>query len=122
MLSRVNRSVRRQLVQRRVRRKVVGSAERPRLLVQGTLKHFYAHVVDDQAGNTLCTVSTLDAAVKGKAPKGGNIAAAIVVGEALGAQLKSKGIAKVVFDRGGRVYHGRVKAAADAVRKQGIVF
>lgn len=122
MLTTVNRRARRQLVQRRVRRKVAGSAARPRLLVQSTLKHFYAHVVDDKAGTTLCSVSTLHAEVKGKVPNGGNIAAAVVVGEVMGAQLKSKGIVEIVFDRGGRLYHGRVKAAADAVRKQGIVF
>ncbi len=122
MLSQTNRRWRRRLVKRRIRRKVVGTAERPRVCVHRTLKHFYAQAVDDHRGVTLCTASTMDAEIKGKAQHGGNIAAASAVGELLGARLKEKGVATVVFDRGGRLYHGRVRAAADAVRKQGIEF
>ena len=122
MLSQTNRQWRRRLVKRRIRRKVVGTAARPRVCVHRTLKHFYAQAVDDDRGVTLCTASTVDAEVKGKAKNGGNIAAAAAVGEVLGARLKDKGVATIVFDRGGRLYHGRVRAAADAVRKQGIEF
>ena len=122
MLSQIDRNKRRRVIQRRIRRKVSGTAERPRLCVHRTLKHFYAHAVDDQVGSTLCTVSTLDSEVKSKVSRGGNVAAASAVGEVLGARLKAKGIEVVVFDRGGRLYHGRVKAAADALRKQGIQF
>ncbi len=122
MLSQINRQWRRRLVKRRIRRKVVGTAARPRVCVHRTLKHFYAQAVDDDRGVILCTASTMDAAVKGKAKSGGNIAAATAVGEVLGARLKEKGVASVVFDRGGRLYHGRVRAAADAMRKQGIEF
>jgi large subunit ribosomal protein L18 len=122
MLSQTDRQWRRRLIKRRIRRKVVGTAARPRLCVHRTLKHFYAQAVDDDRGITLCTASTMDAEVKGKVKQGGNIAAASAVGEVLAARLKDKGVGTVVFDRGGRLYHGRVRAAADAVRKQGIVF
>lgn len=122
MLTKTDRRWRRSLVKRRIRRKVVGTAERPRVSVHRTLKHFYAQAVDDDRGVTLCTASTLDAEVKGKTQHGSNIAAASAVGEVLGARLKDKGVATVVFDRGGRLYHGRVRAAAEAVRKQGIKF
>lgn len=122
MLKKTDRRWRRGLLKRRIRRKVVGTAGRPRLSVHRTLKHFYAQAVDDDRGVILCTASTMDAEVKGKAKQGGNIAAATLVGEILGARLKDQGVTTVVFDRGGRLYHGRVRAAADAVRKQGIVF
>jgi large subunit ribosomal protein L18 len=122
MLSQTDRQWRRGLIKRRIRRKIAGTAARPRLFVHRTLKHFYAQVVDDQKGVTLATASTIDAEVKGKLNNGGNIAAASAVGEVLGARLKDKGVTTVVFDRGGRLYHGRVRAAAEAVRKQGIEF
>lgn len=122
MLKKTDRRWRRGLLKRRIRRKVVGTAGRPRLSVHRTLKHFYAQAVDDDRGVILCTAYTMDAEVKGKAKQGGNIAAATLVGEILGARLKDQGVTTVVFDRGGRLYHGRVRAAADAVRKQGIVF
>lgn len=122
MLKKTDRRWRRGLIKRRIRRKVVGTEARPRLSVHRTLKHFYAQAVDDDRGVILCTASTMDAEVKGKAKQGGNIAAATLVGEILGARLKDQGVTTVVFDRGGRLYHGRVRAAADAVRKQGIVF
>jgi len=122
MLTKTDRRWRRSLVKRRIRRKVVGSAARPRVSVHRTLKHFYAQAVDDDRGVTVCTASTLDAELKGKTKQGGNIAAASAVGELLGSRLKDQGVATVVFDRGGRVYHGRVRAAAEAVRKQGIEF
>jgi large subunit ribosomal protein L18 len=122
MLSQIDREARRRKVKRRIRQRVSGSAERPRLAVHRTIKHFYAQAVDDAAGKTLCSASTLDQEVKGKNAGGGNIAAAQAVGEVLAARLKENGIQAVVFDRGGRIYHGRVRAAAEALRKQGIRF
>jgi large subunit ribosomal protein L18 len=122
MLSQIDREARRRKVKRRIRQKISGSAERPRLAVHRTIKHFYVQAVDDAAGSTLCAASTLDTEVKGKQPRGGNIAAAEAVGEVMAARLKEKGIQAVVFDRGGRIYHGRVRAVAEAMRKQGIQF
>ncbi len=102
----------------RVRRKVRGSEARPRLSVHRTSKHIYAQIVDDLAGRTLVSASSVGL----KLDKGGNVAAASVVGAALGEKAKAAGIARVGFDRGAFRYHGRVKALADAVRKVGIEF
>ena len=93
---------------------------RPRLSVSRTLKHIHAQVIDDANGRTLATVSTLSPELKLKS--GGNIAAAQAVGELIGQKALAKGIKQVVFDRGGHVYHGRLKALADAARKAGLDF
>jgi large subunit ribosomal protein L18 len=108
--------------QRRVRGKVSGTAERPRLAVHRTNAHIYAQVIDDRSGRTLVTASTLDPELKGSLKSGANIDAAKAVGEAVGRRAVDAGIASVVFDRGGRLYHGRVKALADGARSAGLTF
>ena len=107
----------------RIRKKVKGTAERPRLSVFRSLNHIYAQLVDDLAGRTLLTVSSLDKGLVSdvKTAKG-KVAAGKVVGKALAAKAKEKGIAHVCFDRGGYLYHGRVKAVADGAREGGLTF
>lgn len=107
---------------RRVRKRVEGSPERPRLSVFRSLNHFYAQVIDDVAGRTLAAASSLSREVRGKMKSSGGIDAAKAVGELLGKNAKEAGIAKVAFDRNGYKYHGRVKAFADAARKAGLEF
>ena len=106
----------------RSRRKLEGTPERPRLSVYRSLKHMYAQLVDDVAGKTLVSVSTLLEPVKGDLKSTGNIKAAAKVGQLLAEKAKEAGIEAVCFDRGGRKYHGRVKALADAARKGGLKF
>jgi large subunit ribosomal protein L18 len=108
--------------QRRVRAKVSGTAARPRLRVTRTNTHIYAQVIDDVAGTTLVAASTVDAEVKADLKNGANIEAAKAVGEAVGRRAVEAGIKEVVFDRGGRIYHGRVKALADGARSAGLEF
>ena len=107
----------------RIRKKVAGTSERPRLTVFRSLNHIYAQLVDDLAGRTILTVSSLD---KGLAPEvkasKGKVAAGKIVGKALAVKAKEKGIARVCFDRGGYLYHGRVKAVADGAREGGLTF
>src|SRR3954452_18908595 len=108
----------RQGVHSRIRKKVRGTAERPRLTVFRSVSHIYAQVIDDQSGRTLATASTAE---KGLGLKtGGNVAAAKVVGKAIAERAIGAGISSVVFDRGGYVYHGRVKALIDATREAGL--
>lgn len=113
-----SRSDIRQGVHSRIRKKVRGSAERPRLAVFRSLNHIYAQVIDDQSGKTLATASTTEKALAGKT--GGNIDAAKTVGKAIAERAVAAGISNVVFDRGGYVYHGRVKALLDATREGGL--
>jgi len=108
----------RQRIHARIRRKLTGTTERPRLSVHRSLNHIYAQVIDDQTGETLVSASTL--AIKAKT--GGNIAAAKEIGKAIAERAVEKGVKKVVFDRGGYLYHGRVKALADAAREAGLEF
>jgi large subunit ribosomal protein L18 len=108
--------------QRRVRGKVSGTADRPRLRVTRTNTHIYAQVIDDVAGRTLAAASTVDTEVRGSLKNGANIEAAKAVGEAIGRRAVEAGIKEVVFDRGGRIYHGRVKALADGARSAGLEF
>jgi large subunit ribosomal protein L18 len=108
----------RQRVHDRIREKMAGTADRPRLNVYRSLNHIYAQVIDDHAGVTLVSASTLAAKVK----TGGNVAAAKEVGKIVAERAKEKGIKKVVFDRGGYLYHGRIKALADAAREAGLEF
>ena len=108
--------------QRRVRSKVSGTGDRPRLRVTRTNGHIYAQVIDDVAGVTLVAASSIDAEVKGDLKNGANIDAAKAVGEAIGRRAVEAGIKEVVFDRGGRIYHGRVKALADGARSAGLGF
>jgi len=106
----------------RSRRRLEGSPERPRLCVYRSLKHIYAQVIDDVSGRTLVSASTLCEPLKGALKGTGNRAAAAKVGELLAARAKEAGIKAVCFDRGGRKYHGRVKALAEAARKGGLQF
>ena len=105
----------------RVRRKVNGTADRPRVCVFRSLRHIYVQVVDDYAGRTLAAASSLDPDLRGKV-NGGNADGAAAVGEALAGKAIARGITEVVFDRGGHKYHGRVKALADGARKGGLRF
>ena len=118
-------------IHERIRRKLRGTAERPRLAVFRSVAHIYAQVIDDNQGRTLVAASSLDKAgaakpakgAKGKAKSsGGNVAAAKAIGKLVAERAKEKGIKKVVFDRGGYLYHGRVKALADAARAAGLEF
>jgi large subunit ribosomal protein L18 len=104
---------------RRVRKKVRGTAERPRLAVFRSNKHISAQIIDDRAGTTLAAASTTEADLK---DKGGNVAAAESIGERLAERAKAAGITTVVFDRGGNLYHGRIAALAEAARKGGLEF
>ena len=105
-------------VHTRIRKKVRGSADRPRLAVFRSLNHIYAQLIDDDSGKTLATASTTEKALGGAA--GGNIAAAQQVGKTIAERAKAAGISSVVYDRGGYVYHGRVKALIDASRDAGL--
>ena len=107
---------------KRVRKNISGSSERPRLCIFRSLKHIYAQVIDDKEGITLVSLSTLDPEIKKKEKYHGNMKAARELGSLLAKKLEEKSIKKVVFDRGGYLYHGRVKAVAEGARKGKIVF
>lgn len=106
----------------RVRKKLSGTTERPRLDVYRSLSHIYAQVIDDTTGTTLVAASTLDEALKGKVKFGGNKEAAKEVGKLVAKKATDKGIKQVVFDRGGYIYHGRIKELAEAAREAGLEF
>jgi large subunit ribosomal protein L18 len=106
----------------RIRKKVEGTPERPRLTVFRSAKHMYAQVIDDTLGKTLVTVSTLSKDLRADAGDKAKTEAAKIIGTAIANACKSKGIAKVVFDRNGFLYHGRVKALAEAAREAGLDF
>jgi large subunit ribosomal protein L18 len=106
----------------RVRKSVFGSTQRPRLSVFRSDKHIYAQLIDDHAGRTLVAASSTLDDVRGELKNGGNIAAAKKVGRAIAEKAKAAGISLVAFDRGGRQYHGRIKALADAAREGGLKF
>jgi large subunit ribosomal protein L18 len=106
----------------RVRRKISGTSERPRLSVYRSLNHVYAQVIDDSQGVTLTSASSLESAVKTQKDDKNKVNVAELVGSLLSERAKEKGVSQVVFDRGGYRYHGRVKALADAARKGGLVF
>jgi large subunit ribosomal protein L18 len=110
--------------QRRVRKKLVGTAERPRLAIFRSSKHIYAQIIDDATGRTLASAGTLDKDLKGQLANayGGNKAAAATVGTALAERAKQAGVDKVCFDRRSYKYHGRVQALADAAREGGLQF
>ncbi len=107
---------------RRVRRKVSGTAAQPRLAVFRSNQHIYAQVIDDVQQHTLVAASSLDAAVKTKVSSGANCDASVQVGQLVAERALEKGINSVVFDRGGNLFHGRVKALADAAREAGLKF
>lgn len=122
MLRRENRKEARQKRHLKIRNRVVGTAERPRLNIYRSLQHIYAQVINDETGVTLVSASTKDKELQEKAAYGGNIAAAKVVGEAIAKRALDKGISKIVFDRGGFIYHGRVAALAASAREAGLEF
>jgi large subunit ribosomal protein L18 len=112
----------RQRLHERIRRKIRGTPARPRLAVFRSQGHLYAQVVDDDAGRTLVAASSLDKDLRAKSKRGGNVAAAKDVGALVASRAREKGIAAVVFDRGGFQYHGRIKALAEAAREAGLKF
>ena len=119
MVSKVDSNKARQKRHARVRGKISGTAERPRLAVYRSLSHIYAQIIDDTKGVTLCSASTTEKDFK---EYGGNVAAAKAVGEKIAKRAADKKITEVVFDRGGYVYHGRVAALAEAAREAGLKF
>ncbi|HJX25350.1 MAG TPA: 50S ribosomal protein L18 [Chthoniobacterales bacterium] len=118
----INRKTVRDRIHKRIRKKVVGTADRPRLCVHFSGKHVYAQVVDDDAGKTLIAAATTEKVISGKNKSAANRASAEVVGKAIAERAKAKKIDNVVFDRGGFIYHGKVKALADAAREGGLKF
>jgi large subunit ribosomal protein L18 len=118
MIALIKRNEIRLRIHERIREKLAGTAERPRLNVYRSLNHIYAQVINDAKGETLASASTLQAKMK----TGGNVAAAKEIGKQVAEQAIAKGIKQVVFDRGGYLYHGRVKALAEAAREAGLKF
>ena len=122
MIPQVSKNAARQRIHKRIREKLRGTAERPRLNVYRSLNHIYAQLIDDAEGKTVVSANSREGG-KGAASKtGGNVAAAKAVGKTLAERARQKSITKVVFDRGGYLYHGRVKALADAAREAGLQF
>jgi large subunit ribosomal protein L18 len=118
----LSRDLHRKRIHQRMRQTLAGSEERPRLCVYRSLKHIRVQVIDDSKGRTIAAASSLDADVKGQMKGGGNIAAAKIVGKVIAERAKAAGIEKVVFDRGGYQYHGRIQALAEAAREAGLKF
>jgi len=121
MLTQTSKNATRRRVHERIRKKMLGTAERPRLNVYRSLNHVYVQLIDDLKGVTLVAANSAEGK-KGERRTGGNVAAAKAVGKAIAERAKEKGISKVVFDRGGYLYHGRIKALADAAREAGLQF
>ena len=117
-MANTSRATVREAIHRRIRRKVKGSGERPRLAVYRSLNHIYAQVVDDQLGKTIVSASTTEKDLRGAS--GGNLDAARRIGRAIAERALARGIESVVFDRGGYLYHGRIKALTDAAREAGL--
>jgi len=117
-MANTSRALVREAIHRRIRRKVRGSGERPRLALYRSLNHIYAQVVDDQLGQTIVSASTTEKELRGST--GGNIDAARRIGKAIAERALEKGISSVVFDRGGYLYHGRIKALTEAAREAGL--
>jgi large subunit ribosomal protein L18 len=109
----------RQRIHKRIRSRVAGTQERPRLAVFRSLQHIYAQLIDDGPGHTLVAAGSTEKDLRGK---GGNVEGAKLIGRLVAERAKNKGITRVVFDRGGYLYHGRVKALADAAREAGLEF
>ncbi len=121
MLTKITKNQKRGHVHERIRKKLQGTSQRPRLNVYRSLNHIYAQVIDDMSGQTLVSASTAEGKIEDRRT-GGNVAAAKSVGKTIAERAKAKGVSKVVFDRGGYIYHGRVKALADAAREAGLQF
>lgn len=120
MIGKVHKKARRVRIHGRIRRKVRGSSERPRLAVYRSTKHIYVQVIDDREGKTIAAASSAEK--NSSVANGGNVAGAKDLGKLIAERAKDKGITKVVFDRGGYLYHGRVKALAEAAREAGLEF
>jgi len=118
----LNRIERRRRVHYRIRKHVSGTAEKPRMVVFRSNKQIYVQVIDDQQGVTLCAASSMDKQLAAECKGKNGIEAAAVVGKAIAERAKEKGISAICFDRGGYLYHGRVKSLADAAREGGLVF
>ena len=121
MLTQTSKNATRRHVHERIRKKLLGTPERPRLNVYRSLNHIYVQVIDDLKGTTIVSANSTEGK-KGERRTGGNVASAKAVGKAIAERAKAKGVTKVVFDRGGYIYHGRVKALADAAREAGLQF
>jgi large subunit ribosomal protein L18 len=119
MIRKIEKKEIRNRIHRRIRRKLSGTKERPRLAVFRSVAHIYAQVIDDVEGRTLVSASSVD---KDGRTKGGNVAAAAANGKLVAERAREKGVKQVVFDRGGYQYHGRIKALADAAREAGLEF
>ena len=119
MIQKIQKDEIRQRIHKRIRRKLQGTTERPRLAVFRSIAHIYAQLIDDSQGRTLVSASSIE---KSSKTNGGNVAAAKTIGKAIAQRARDKGINKVVFDRGGYLYHGRIKALADAAREAGLEF
>jgi len=125
MIGKTSKDQTRRKVHTRIRKKIVGTSERPRLSVYRSVSHVYAQVIDDTKGATLVSAGTVEKGKGGKSekrPTGGNVASAKEIGKLIAERAKEKGIKRVVFDRGGYLYHGRIKALADAAREAGLEF
>jgi len=118
----INRKEKIKKLHGRVRKKISGTTERPRLAVHKTSKHIYAQIIDDVQGKTLAFASSLEEDFQKEAKHGGNCAAAAIVGQLLAKKAEKNNIKKVVFDRGGHLYHGKIKNLADAAREAGLEF
>jgi large subunit ribosomal protein L18 len=121
MLTQSSKNANRRHVHERIRKKIMGTAERPRLNVYRSLNHIYVQLIDDLKGATLVAANSAEGK-KGERRTGGNLASAKGVGKAIAERAQAKGIDKVVFDRGGYIYHGRVKALAESAREAGLKF
>ena len=122
MINPYKRKAVRQKKHLRIRKNIVGTGDCPRLAVFRSLNHIYAQIIDDTKGITLLSASTLEAPLKGALENTGNVEAAKKVGLEIGRKAKEKGVTEVVFDRGGNIYHGRVKALAEGAREAGLIF
>lgn len=122
LINKESKNIGRKIRHKRLRKKVFGTAERPRLSVYRSLNNFYVQLIDDEAGHTMASVSTLEPEIKSKITNGSNKESAEVVGKLIAKRALEKGINKVVFDRGGYKYHGTIKALADAAREGGLEF
>jgi large subunit ribosomal protein L18 len=122
MINPIKRKAVRQKKHLRIRKNIVGTQDCPRLAVYRSLQHIYAQIIDDTKGVTLLSASTLEAPLKGALENTGNVEAAKKVGLEIGKKAVEKGVTEVVFDRGGNIYHGRVKALAEGAREAGLIF
>jgi large subunit ribosomal protein L18 len=122
MITPIDRSRERRRIHNRIRHKISGNPNRPRLCIYRSLKYIYAQIVDDTQGRTLAAASTAEKDMRKELKNGGNIEASKVVGKTIAERAKARGIEAVVFDRGGYLYHGRIKAVAEAARESGLKF